>query len=259
MKARKSSQVARREYNQIAEDFFKMNGHNVAQELAIYPTFLSMIGECPSANVVDLGCGSGYSTREIQRVCHPKTIEGIDVSERQIALAKRSSEGQNINYSVGDLTDFEMARKLKKRFNVATAAFLFNYASTKRDLYNMMKNANQLLDLQEVFIGIIPNPNVGKAYDNYGIRLEPIGGSNEEGSPYRVTLAGAGTSTSFTNYWWSAKAYAHAFEENGFSLGVFPCMPTKDAIKRLGRDFWKDYLERPSSLVFHATKREATK
>lgn len=259
MKSQRSSQIARREYNQIAADFFKMNGQNVAQRFAIYPTFLSMVGECPSSNVADLGCGSGYSTREIQRFCHPKTIEGIDVSEGQIALAARNSEGKDIRYSVGDLTDFEMARKLKKKFNLTTAAFLFNYASTKRDLDNMMRNANQLLGRQDVFVGIIPNPNVGIAYNNYGIKLEPTGGGIAEGAPYRVTLAGAGTSTSFTNYWWSLKTYSHAFEENGFSLVIFPCMPTKEAVKKFGTDFWQDYIERPSSLVFHATKREDKK
>ena len=55
--------------------------------------------------VVDIGCGTGLTTREAARAAAPGRVLGVDVSERMLARAREltAAEGiENVRYELGD-------------------------------------------------------------------------------------------------------------------------------------------------------------
>lgn len=69
-----------------AEAYEQMMGHwsMLAGEL-----FIDWLAPAPARHWVDVGCGNGAFTELIARRCAPLGIEGIDLSESQIAYARR--------------------------------------------------------------------------------------------------------------------------------------------------------------------------
>jgi SAM-dependent methyltransferase len=62
-------------------------------------------GISPGDEVVDIGCGTGLTTREAARAAAPGRVVGVDVSERMLERARQvtSAEGlDNVRYELGD-------------------------------------------------------------------------------------------------------------------------------------------------------------
>lgn len=60
-------------------------------------------------NVLDLGCGTGISTKYIAEL--GAKVIGIDLSPKLIQFARKNSNHQNIKYRVGDITNFNINKK----------------------------------------------------------------------------------------------------------------------------------------------------
>ena len=59
----------------------------------------------PGDAVVDIGCGTGLTTREAARAASPGRVVGVDVSERMLERARQvtAAEGlENVRYELGD-------------------------------------------------------------------------------------------------------------------------------------------------------------
>jgi SAM-dependent methyltransferase len=55
--------------------------------------------------VVDIGCGTGLTTREAARAAAPGRVVGVDVSERMLERARQRTEAErldNVRYELGD-------------------------------------------------------------------------------------------------------------------------------------------------------------
>jgi SAM-dependent methyltransferase len=62
-------------------------------------------GISPGDDVVDIGCGTGLTTREAARAAAPGLVVGVDVSERMLERASQVSATEridNIRYELGD-------------------------------------------------------------------------------------------------------------------------------------------------------------
>ena len=60
-------------------------------------------------NVLDLGCGTGITTKYIAGL--GANVIGIDISSKLIEFARKNSDHQNIEYRIGDVTDFNLDKK----------------------------------------------------------------------------------------------------------------------------------------------------
>ena len=60
-------------------------------------------------NVLDLGCGTGITTRYIAGL--KAKVTGVDISLTLIEFAKENSNHENIEYLVHDITDFNLGKK----------------------------------------------------------------------------------------------------------------------------------------------------
>jgi SAM-dependent methyltransferase len=52
--------------------------------------------------VVDIGCGTGLTTREAARAAAPGRVLGVDVSERMLERAREVTAADNVRYELGD-------------------------------------------------------------------------------------------------------------------------------------------------------------
>jgi SAM-dependent methyltransferase len=73
--------------------------------------------------VVDIGCGTGLTTREAARAAAPGRVVGVDVSERMLDRARQLTEGErldNVRYERGDA---QVHRFDSAAFDVAISRF----------------------------------------------------------------------------------------------------------------------------------------
>jgi ubiquinone/menaquinone biosynthesis C-methylase UbiE len=80
-------------------------------------------GISPGDEVVDIGCGTGLTTREAARAAAPGRVVGVDVSERMLERARQvtAAEGlDNVRYELGDA---EVHRFVPAGFDVAISRF----------------------------------------------------------------------------------------------------------------------------------------
>jgi SAM-dependent methyltransferase len=85
--------------------------------------FRAAYGISPTDEVVDIGCGTGLTTREAARAAAPGRVVGVDVSERMLEWARRvtAAEGlDNVRYVLGDA---QVYRFDPARFDVAISRF----------------------------------------------------------------------------------------------------------------------------------------
>ena len=62
-------------------------------------------GISPGDEVVDIGCGTGLTTREAARAAAPGRVVGVDVSERMLERARQLTAAErldNVRYELGD-------------------------------------------------------------------------------------------------------------------------------------------------------------
>jgi SAM-dependent methyltransferase len=62
-------------------------------------------GISPGHEVVDIGCGTGLTTREAARAAAPGSVVGVDVSERMLERARQHTAAEglgNVRYELGD-------------------------------------------------------------------------------------------------------------------------------------------------------------
>jgi SAM-dependent methyltransferase len=77
----------------------------------------------PGDEVVDIGCGTGLTTREAARAAAPGRVVGVDVSERMLERARQVTVAErlgNVRYEVGDA---QVHRFDPAAFDVAISRF----------------------------------------------------------------------------------------------------------------------------------------
>ncbi len=79
-------------YNQLLEE-----GDDTYQEKVIKPNLLRLLELKPGEEVIDMGCGQGYFSRELAKA--GVKVLGIDIGAELISLAKTQA-GKNENYLV---------------------------------------------------------------------------------------------------------------------------------------------------------------
>jgi SAM-dependent methyltransferase len=220
------------------------------------PTVQLVLGDLSGASAIDYACGTGHYSRLLKRL-GAKNVLGVDLSPAMIEAA-RHEESQNalgIVYEVGDAA----AMTVFGSFDVATAAFLFNYAEDEQTLWRMFRSvaANVIPDGR--LVAVVPNPNFINGRDDtlpYGFFLEEIGNGPRR---LRIRMSFVGDekfSIQFTQ--WSRRAYEDALAQAGFVDAEWtPFAVSKEGIERHGQKFWDAILANPKSVVLSARKKPA--
>jgi SAM-dependent methyltransferase len=80
-------------------------------------------GISPGDEVVDIGCGTGLTTREAGRAAAPGRVVGVDVSERMLERARQLTAAERLDNVRYELGDAQVHRFEPAGFDVAISRF----------------------------------------------------------------------------------------------------------------------------------------
>ena len=116
---------------------------------------------------MDIGCGIGDLTIQLNRVPDIQRIYGIDISKDVIEYAKQHYSAQNIQYLIGDMNvEWNQLtpelRELEGKVDVIFSNFVIHWMYTNHE--NLLKNIYRLLTRDgEVYINAVSIPRPVKS------------------------------------------------------------------------------------------------
>lgn len=241
------------EYDSIAEEYTRNEEERIQTIYLVGPSFMNLLGNLRGLNVLDLACGSGRFTRKI-KLAGAKKVVGADISNEMIRLAKKEEEKNHlgIEYIMLDVTQ---PKKIGE-FDIVSASFLFHYAKTKKELFNMCKTCYENLNEGGRLISIGPNPKYPLTnHKKYGFTLEGNEPVREGDELITKLFSENKEQCSFKFYHWKKETYEKAIRDIGFRMiNWIPLKVSKEGIEKYGREFWKDFLNKPSIIMIEAIK-----
>ena len=124
-------------------------GENNYNDLLEQPAMAKMLPDLTGKTILDLGCGYGHNCIDFVYRGADKVI-GIDISEKMLAVAKKESANDKIEYRNMSMTDIS---KLDERFDFIYSSLAFHYVKDfeafANDMYSILNLGGQLLFSQE--------------------------------------------------------------------------------------------------------------
>jgi len=80
-------------------------------------------GVQPGEHVLDIGCGSGQTTREAARIAQGGSALGVDISASAIERARELTRAQGIRNVTFEVADAQVRRFPRERFHLAISRF----------------------------------------------------------------------------------------------------------------------------------------
>lgn len=142
-------------YNDTASKWVRGEPSSLS-DFTARPAILALCEPVAGLQVLDLGCGEGYCSRELRRRGAEKVL-GIDLSQGMIEAARsqESQEGLDIQYEVGCATD--LSQFGDRQLDLVVAVFLFNYLTTEQT-QQCMAEVSRILRPGGRFIFSVPHP-----------------------------------------------------------------------------------------------------
>lgn len=243
-----------------------MNAHydDIAGQYAAYanasPTrvvelraMLHMAGELEGRSVLDLACGFGFYGRAMLRA-GAASAHGVDQSPEMVAIGRQMSAhaGDAMTFQVSDFLQLAPVRE----YDVAVAAFLFNYAQSLDELARMAKAAFQHVRAGGRIAVETMNPQYCLAEGDcskHGLRvLDDV--PWKEGAKMEIEFPGAPPAR-ITVFRWAREHYERAFAEAGFTELVWqaPCLLEQDRLAQPA-GYWDDLLRNGLAAWFSCTR-----
>ncbi|QLE75359.1 class I SAM-dependent methyltransferase [Streptomyces rectiverticillatus] len=224
--------------------------------MARYPesdSFLRMLGDLSGKSVLDLACGTGFYSRQAKRLGAAEVL-GVDVSDTMVAAAwsieKRNPLG--VRYLVGDGAELPL---FDRRFDVATAVYLLNYADDAATMEWMCRGIHRSLRPGGEFFVLTQAPEFrfdGPPTEKYGFRYEQVG-EGEVGPRVRITALLDSPVEFVTNYP-RREVCEGALWAAGFrDVTWVPLEVPEDGISMYGAEFWEDFLANPPLVMLRCT------
>lgn len=236
------------DYNDIFLEYKIVNRELAVIKYAEEFTLLSLLGDVKGRLILDLACGEGRFSRKIMQR-GARHVVGVDISEKMIELAKRAEKENPLGaeYVVCDVT----ALGKIGAFDIVSAAFLFNYASSKetllamcRTVYDNLKSGGKLAASVNATPLYSPkNSNITRKY-GYLIKSPlPL----HEGDSVEYLFFTDRYSFRIINYHWSKETYEWALRKSGFSEITWqPPTVSQKGMEEYGVRFWQDFLKEPN-------------
>jgi 2-polyprenyl-3-methyl-5-hydroxy-6-metoxy-1,4-benzoquinol methylase len=238
-------------YDKIAQGYEKATIRPL-RKFAYDYTIEHYVGDLKDKKVLDLACGEGVSTRMLHNL-GAKTVHGIDISEKQIELAKKQ-EVPGVTYEQLDCMSDNFPKKDK--FDIVSGMMFIHYAKSKEQIQKVLKNIYSVLEDGGEFYAMTVNPDLLKnGYEKYGIKITPQ--DEIEGSEALIELHDFNWNKfcEFAIHYWSKETYQEIFENAGFEIEWQPGVVSGEGIDKYGKDFWKDFLDDPAYVIIKAIKK----
>lgn len=236
----------------FAENYCEKYRFEHPHQFMAYSTWLEVLGDVQGLRVLDLGCGSGISSRMLR--ARGAIVTGVDISGAMLEKAK----GDNSAAIDFILADAALPQKYAAEpFDLVTGAFLLHYAASSEMLLGFANNIALNLKDAGRFVGInmspehpIVSPGDGISHSSRWLD-EPF----KNGSRIEVKLwsQDAELICLLTDYHWSKEAYEQALSTSGLSLIKWHELKMHQAGKALPH--WQE-LEKQNMLVVIETYKK---
>lgn len=241
-------------YDPIAEQYKRSKQTPWRSHIECH-TLMDTIGEVSGLRVLDVACGEGFYTRML-RHRGASHVTGVDLSEGMVALASKQ-EAQaplGVEYLVGD----GRALELERRYDLAVAAYLLNYATTRAELGEMCSSIARCLEPGGRFVTVNSNPALdftrAPSFRQYGFETS-VSGPWREGAPITWTFHLDDGPFSIENYYLSPAAHEDALRAAGFrSIRWHQPRVSSEGDAAHGAAFWKPFLDSPPITIIECVK-----
>ncbi|WP_191485578.1 class I SAM-dependent methyltransferase [Pseudomonas sp. FEN] len=226
-------------YDTIGERFESFTD-SASQRAVETATFFHMVGDVKNKSVLDLACGFGYFGRELYHQGASKVV-GVDISAAMIELARKESarNKEAIEYHVSNVCDMGVLGQ----FDLITAAWLFNYAQSPRELDKMFQVVAQNLAPGGKVVAYTVDPDFELQRGNftkYGVHVLTEE-AHEGGFRYNAEFVTQPPSP-FTFHRWSRDLYERAIMKAGFSRYQWQKPIISEAIRtKHPKGYWDDF------------------
>lgn len=216
-------------------------------------TFMKLVGNLHGKNVLDLACGAGHYTRMLKQHGAART-EGVDISPEMVQLARgrEQEHRQGIQYHVFDAA----ALPRLGGFDLVTAVYLLNYASTRDELLRMCRSAFTNLEAGGRFIACTMDPAFDLRRSNWAqYGFEVLSERFEDGRHVCQARFLTQPPAAIEYFRWSAAVYESVLTEAGFrEISWHPFEIPAEAITKFGEAFWREYRENPLIVALSCRK-----
>ncbi len=203
-------------------------------------TFFRMVGELTGQRVLDLACGFGFYTRQLKQRGAAQVV-GVDISPEMVRLARAQEHEtpEGIEYLVYDAAHLPQLG----RFDLVTAVYLLNYATSQPQMLGMFRSAYDNLVAGGRFVAYTVNPAFTLSQPNstpYGVTVL---GQTFEADRY-VCDAEFVTDppTPFRYFQWSQATYEWVIKEAGFRACVWHASEVApEDVAYYGEAYWHDF------------------
>jgi ubiquinone/menaquinone biosynthesis C-methylase UbiE len=230
-------------YDPIAEQYKRSKQTPWRSHIECH-TLMETIGEVSGLGVLDVACGEGFYTR-LMRHRGASHVTGVDLSEGMVALASKQEAGSplGIEYVVGD----GRALDLPRRYDLAVAAYLLNYATTRAELGEMCASIARCLQPGGRFVTVNSNPALdfskAPSYRRSGFETT-VSGPWTEGAPITWTFHLDDGPFSIENYYLPVSAHEEALRDAGFrTVRWHEPRVSREGDAAHGAEFWKPFLD----------------
>ncbi len=203
-------------------------------------TVLRMAGPLAGTRVLDLACGFGFYTRLLKHHGAAEVL-GIDISPEMVRLGREHEQAEplGVTYQVSDAT----ALPTLGTFDLVTAIYLLNYATSTNQLLGMCRSAYANLVPGGRFVAYTVNPAYTLSKPNgsqYGCYFTHL---TSEEDRYRCDgIFVTEPLTAFQCYQWSQAAHERAILEAGFRTCTwYPSEVSPDDLAHYGEAYWQDW------------------
>jgi len=246
--------VKRVQYDRIADRYLRVDPDPI-HRYAVVPTVLEMAGDVAGRAAIDLACGSGMFCRLLKER-GARRVVGIDISSRQIALARAENRERGIEYR--EMSADAADGKFGPEFDLATAVFLLHYSESEAKLRRMVGAIFRILKPGGRFAGIVQNPDL-QFFEGVRYRRRfrrPGGGPVRDGEKVFLEIHGdKGKLCEFYYFHWSRKVYEAAFAAAGFpGLDWVPLRVDPAGNPGYGRDVLEPFEKNPNLIGLTAVK-----
>ncbi len=112
-------------YDRIAPDY---DANWLCRLRSVTDRLLAQLPDVPAGRIMDLGCGTGYTTGKLAARYPNAEIIAQDISDGMLAVARKNAAADNVVFAAGDMRDF-LKTEQSARAQMIVSAWVIGYAN----------------------------------------------------------------------------------------------------------------------------------
>ncbi|MCE4956969.1 class I SAM-dependent methyltransferase [Macrococcoides caseolyticum] len=234
-----------KEFTSIRENKVNFN------DLIETPILFSMLPDLKNKTVLDIGCGMGQHVRQYADI-GAKSVLGIDISEKLLAIAEEKFNGKNIEYQ---MKSFEDLVSLNQQFDVVTSSLVFDYV---QDFDQLMKDISQITHHSSEIIFSMSHPIVTSYDESFPRWTRDNDGNKLYANVYNYFIEGeklySWGGTEIVNYHRTLSSVINSIIQSGFTIIECRESLADEHLRKVYPEVFAGTIHRPDFIFFKCIK-----